>query len=67
MSDTICPAVQRVHRTSKYYLMGILKSSICLVVPRTSTILFAERTFGGAHVYIRAKNSGVGPPKRISV
>jgi hypothetical protein len=44
------------------------------VVPYTSTVLFAERTFGGPHAYVHAKNNGIHPldltyirPQKISV
>jgi hypothetical protein len=39
--------VQRVSRTFSYYPKDISKSSVRPVVPRTSIVLFAKRTFGG--------------------
>jgi hypothetical protein len=47
---------------SKYYLKGISKSSIRSVVPRTSGVLFAERTSSGPPSYVRTTDSSVRPP-----
>jgi hypothetical protein len=38
---------------SRYYPKGIPKSSIHLVVPHTSVVLFAERTSDGPPPYVR--------------
>jgi hypothetical protein len=39
--------------------MSISKSSIHMLVSRTSVVLFIERTSGGPHAYVCVKNSGV--------
>ena len=48
-------------RTSRYYPKGIPKTSVRLVVPRTSAVLFVERMSGGPHLYVRTKDRGVHP------
>jgi hypothetical protein len=50
-----------VSRTSRYYLEGIPKSSVHQVVPRTSSVLFAERRSGGPPSYIRTIDRSVRP------
>jgi hypothetical protein len=47
---------------SRHYPKGILKSSVRLMVPRTSIVRFAERTSGGPSPYVRTKNRSVRPP-----
>ena len=47
MSNSSCLAVQRLPHMSRYQLAGISKSSVHLVVPRTSALRFAEHTSSG--------------------
>jgi hypothetical protein len=44
---------------SKYYPKGIPKSSIRPVVPRTSGVLFTERTSGRPPSYVRTTDRSV--------
>jgi hypothetical protein len=46
-SGDLCTLVQRVSHISRYYPKGTPKSSIRLVVPRMSIVLFVERTPSG--------------------
>jgi hypothetical protein len=41
--------------------MGIPKSSVRLVVPRMSGVLFVDRTFGGPLSYVRTTERSVHP------
>jgi hypothetical protein len=46
---------------SKYYPKGIPKSNVRPVVPRTSDVLFAERTSGGPPSYVHTTDRSIRP------
>jgi hypothetical protein len=52
---------------SRYYPKGIPKSSICLVVPRTSVVLFVKRTFGGPLTYVCTTDSSIHLPDLVYI
>jgi hypothetical protein len=60
-SSGLCTLVQRVSHMSRYYLKGIPKSSVHPVVPRTSGVLFTERTSDGPPSYVHTTDRSVRP------
>jgi hypothetical protein len=63
----LCTLVQKVSRTSRYYPNGIPKSSVRLVVPSTSIVLFAKHTSGGPPVrpHYKQQRTSARPSVRL--
>jgi hypothetical protein len=53
--------IKRVSRTSRHYPKGILKCSVCSVIPCTFVVLFVQRTSGGPPTYVRTRDRDVRP------